>query len=157
MRRAIIQAGLFGAAIAVLLDLIAMLPYVGWCISVPLFPVAFFLTGLALVRVLDFNPSVSDAAAGGAVAGVTAGAIGGLAAMFLAPVRLALSGGADEVVQLLPPDMVNSLIAQGLDPVAVVDFLGKAGLGISCCAAQLITGALLAGSAAALYAAYRRT
>lgn len=157
MRRAIIQAGLFGAAMAVLLDLITLLPYVGWCLSVPLFPVAFFLTGLALVRVLDFHPGVGDAAAGGAAAGVIAGVIGGLAAMFLAPVRLALSGGADEVVQLLPPELVNNLVANGLDPVAVVDFLGKAGVGISCCAAQLITGALLAGSAAALYAAYRRT
>lgn len=156
MRRAIIQSGLFGAALAVLLDLIALLPYVGWCIAVPLFPIAFFLTGLALVRVTDVNPGVGDAGAGGAIAGVIAGAIGGLAAMFLAPIRLALAGGAAEVTSLLPPAMVERLVAEGLDPVAVVDFVGKAGFGIACCSAQLLTGALLAGTAAALYAAYRQ-
>ncbi len=157
MRRAIIQSGLFGAALAVLLGFIALLPYVGWCIAVPLFPVAFFLTGLALVRVADVTPGVGDAAAGGAIAGLIAGAIGGLAAMFLAPIRLALAGGAAEVAPLLPPSLSERLVAEGLNPVAVVDFLGKAGVGIACCSAQLFTGALLAGVAAALYAAYRQT
>lgn len=157
MRRAILQAGLLGAAMAVLLDFIALLPYVGFCISMPLFPVAFFLTGLALVRVLDSPPSVGRAAAGGAAAGLIAGSIGGLAAMFLAPIRVALAGGSEQLAQLLPPEIAARLIAEGLDPVAVVDFLGKAGLGMFFCGLQIVTAALLAASAAALYAAYRRT
>lgn len=157
MRRAVIQAGLFGAGMAVLLDFIALLPYVGGCIALPLYPVAFFLTGLALVRVVDHAPGVSEATAGGAIAGLIAGLIGGVAAMFLAPIRLALAGGAEQVALSLSPEWTQRLIARGLDPVAVVDFLGTAGLGLLCCTAQVITAMLLAAGAAALYAAYRST
>lgn len=157
MRRATMQSGLFGAALATLLNFVALLPYIGFCIALPLLPVAFFLTGLALVRVADEPPSVSQAVGGGTAAGVIAGGIAGLVAMFLAPIRVALAGGPQELLWLLPPDLSAQLVARGLDPVAVVDVLGKAGLGLALCSGQVLFGALLAASAAALYAAYRQT
>jgi hypothetical protein len=157
MRRANLQAGLFGAVLAVLLGVIALLPYVGLCLAMPLYPVAFFLTGLAVVRLSDQPLSVGQATAGGAVAGLIAGAIGGLAAMFLAPLRLAIAGGPEQAALVLSPEMTQSLLARGLDPVAVMDFVAGVGAGIACCSLQLVSGMLLAGTGAALYAAYRRT
>lgn len=157
MRRANLQAGIFGAALAVVLGIITVLPYVGLCIAMPLYPVAFFLTGLVAVRIADQPVSVGEAAAGGAVAGAIAGAVGGLAAMFIAPVRLAVAGGAEAALRLLSPEQVESLVARGLNPVAVMDFIGGVGAGVACCSLQLASGVLLAGAGAALYAAYRRT
>lgn len=157
MRRANLQAGIFGAALAVVLGIITLLPYVGLCIALPLFPLAFFLVGLVAVRIADSRPGVSEAAAGGAVAGAIAGVVGGLAAMFLAPVRLAIAGGAEEAVRILSPEMTQSLLARGLDPVAVMDFVAGVGAGMICCGLQIASGILLASAGAALYAAYRRT
>jgi hypothetical protein len=157
MRRATLQAGLLGAGMAVVLDLITLLPYVGFCIALPLYPLAFFVTGLAVVRVADVTPPVGRATIAGATAGFIAGGIGGLVAMFLIPLQVALAGGAGEIARLLPPETVEGLIRAGLDPVAVVDFVTKAGFGIFFWIAQLITAVVLASIAAALSAAYRRT
>jgi hypothetical protein len=157
MRRATLQAGLLGAGMAVVLDLITLLPYVGFCIALPLYPLAFFLTGLVAVRVVDVAPAVGRATIAGATAGLMAGGIGGLVAMFLFPVQVALAGGAEEIARLLPPETLQSLVQAGLDPVAVVDFVTKAGFGIFFWIAQLVTAIVLAATAAALYAAYRRT
>jgi len=157
MRRASIQAGLFGGGAAVLLSLIGLLPYVGLCIALPLFPLVFFITGLVTVRVTDVMPDVGQAASNGALAGLVAGVIGGLAAMFLAPIRLRIAGGPDELVRVLSPDQVQSLIERGLNPLAVADFAGGIGAGMSCCTVQLLSGVLLAALGAGLYAAYRRT
>lgn len=157
MRRANLQAGIFGAALAVVLGIITLLPYVGLCLAMPLFPVAFFLTGLAAVRVSERPMGVGEAAVSGAVAGLIAGVIGGLAAMFLAPVRLAIAGGAEQAALILSPEMTESLLARGLDPVAVMDFVAGVGAGMACCGLQLTSGILLAGAGAALYAAYQQT
>jgi hypothetical protein len=157
MRRATLQAGLLGAGMAVVLDLITLLPYVGLCIALPLYPLIFFITGLVVVRVADMTPPVGGAAVAGATAGFIAGGIGGLVAMFLIPVQVALAGGAEEIVRLLPPETVEGLVRAGLDPVAVVDFVTKAGFGVFFWMAQLVTAVVLASIAAALYAAYRRT
>jgi hypothetical protein len=157
MRRAILQAGIFGALLAVVLGVITLLPYVGLCLAMPLYPLAFFLTGLVAVRIADVQPGVGEAAAGGAVAGAIAGIVGGLAAMFLAPLRLAISGGAEQAVLILSPAQAESLTARGLDPVAVMDFVAGVGAGMACCGLQISSGILLAGAGAALYAAYRRT
>lgn len=155
MRRAILQAGLFGGGVAVLLGLIGLLPYVGLCLALPLYPLVFFLAGLALVRVSEADLAVSQAAAGGALAGLIAGLIGGLAAMFLAPLRLTIAGGPEALAPVLAPETVQRLTAAGLDPVAVLDFAAGVGAGMACCAAQVVSGVLLAGGAAALYAGYR--
>ncbi|MER2598544.1 MAG: hypothetical protein ABTQ73_03415 [Caldilineales bacterium] len=156
MRRSTLQAGLFGGALAVLLGIITVLPYVGLCLAIPLFPVVFFLTGIAVVRIAPLPLEVGQAAASGASAGALAGVIGGIAAMFLAPIRLAVAGGAEQAVRILTPGQIEALTARGLDPVAVMDFAGGVGAGLLCCGLQLFTSVLLAGLAAALYAAYRR-
>ena len=86
---------------ALLLDLIALLPYIGPVIAVPLYPLAFFLTGLIAVRITPYSPSVGEAATGGATAGFIAAIIGGLGAMFLYPIRLNIAGGPEDLVKLL--------------------------------------------------------
>ena len=156
MRRPILQAGLFGGGILILIGFIGLLPYVGLCLSIPLYPLAFFVIGLALVRLADHPPAVGEAAAAGLIAALIASSIGGLAAMFLAPIRLRIAGGPEELTALLSPDTVQSLIDAGLDPVTVMDFVGGVGSGILCCSAKFLTGTLLTAMAAALYAAYRR-
>lgn len=157
MRRATLQAGLFGAALVVILEIIALLPYVGLCIALPLLPVAYVATGLIVVRVGDFTPGVGEAAQAGMVAGLMASLIGGVVAMFLAPIRLALAGGSEPLVAALPPEVVQWLVEAGLDPVAVVDLLAGVGAGLACCVVQILGGVLLAATGAALYAAFRQT
>ncbi len=157
MRRANIQAGLFGGVVALLLDFIALLPYIGPVLAVPLYPLAFLLTGLVAVRITPDTPSVGEAATGGAVAGFIAAVIGGLGAMFLYPIRLNIAGGPESLVKLLSPDTVQSLVERGIDPLALMDIVGGVGLGMFCCTLQLTTGIMLAALGAALYAAYRKT
>ena len=157
MRRTVLQAGIFGAVLAVVLGIITILPYVGLCLALPLYPLVFFGTGLVTVRTFDGPLGVGQAAAGGAAAGAIAGVVGGLAAMFLAPIRLAVAGGPEQATHILTPAMTQSLLARGLDPVAVMDFLGGVGSGIACCSVQLLSGIILAAAGAALYAAYRHT
>ena len=53
MRRAIIQAGLFGGALAAFLGVLTLLPYVGLCLALPLYPVVFLLVGFVFVRIVD--------------------------------------------------------------------------------------------------------
>lgn len=156
MRQASLQAGLFGGAITIILGLIALLPYVGLCIALPLYPLAFFVAGLAAVRVMDYPPTVGEAIQAGAAAGLLAGVVGGLAAMFLAPVRLSIAGGPETAAQSLSPETIEGLIGRGLDPLAVMDFLAGVGAGMFCCALQIFGGVLLAAAAAAMYAAYRQ-
>ena len=157
MRRATIQAGLFGGGVAIFLGLLTLLPYVGLCLALPLYPLAFFLTGLVTVRISDQSPDVGEASISGAIAGTLAGIIGGLAAMFLAPIRLNISGGPEDLIALLTPERTQALIDRGINPIALMDFVGGVGFGMFCCATQLITGIMLAALGAALYAAYRRT
>lgn len=156
MRRAILQAGLLGGALAAFVGLLTLLPYVGLCLSLPLYPVVFFLVGFAVVRLSDGVLDVGEAAAGGAAAGLIASVIGGLAAMFLAPIRLGIGGGPEDLTRMLSPEMVQRLVDRGLDPVMVMDFAGGIGAGMACCGAQILTGAMLAALGAALSAAYRR-
>jgi hypothetical protein len=141
----------------VLLEIIALLPYVGLCIALPLLPVAYVVAGLVVVRVVDFVPGVGQAAQAGMVTGLVASLIGGVVAMFLAPIRLAIAGGSEPLVASLPPEVVERLLDAGLDPVAVVDFLGGVGAGLFCCSLQILGGVLLAATGAALYAAFRQT
>jgi hypothetical protein len=156
MRRAILQAGLLGGAMAVFIGVLTLLPYVGLCLALPLYPMAFFLVGMLVVRLADGVLDVGQAAGGGAAAGVIASVIGGLAAMFLSPIRLGVGGGPDELTRMLSPETLDGLIQRGLDPVMVMDFAGGIGAGIACCATQILTGVMLAALGAALYAAYRR-
>ncbi len=53
MRRAIIQAGLFGGALAAFLGVLTLLPYVGLCLALPLYPVVFLLVGFVFVRIVN--------------------------------------------------------------------------------------------------------
>lgn len=156
MRRAIIQAGLFGGALAAFLGVLTLLPYVGLCLALPLFPVVFLLVGFVFVRIVDGALAVGQAAAGGAAAGLIASLIGGLAAMFLALIRLNVVAGPVELANMLSPEMVQWLVDRGLNPVAVMDFVGGVGAGMVCCGTQIFTGVMLAAVGAALYAAYRR-
>jgi hypothetical protein len=156
MRRAIIQAGLFGGALAAFMAILTLLPYVGLCFALPLYPVVFLLVGFVVVRIADVGLGVGQAAAGGAAAGLIASLIGGLVAMFLAPIRLNVGGGPEDLVRMLAPETVQGLVARGLDPVMVMDFTGGIGAGMACCGTQLVTGVMLAALGAALYAAYRR-
>lgn len=156
MRRAIIQAGLFGGALAAFMGIFTLLPYVGLCLALPLYPVVFFGVGFVVVRIADSALDVGRAAAAGAAAGLIASLIGGLVAMFLAPIRLNVGGGPEDLVRMLSPEMLQSLTQRGLDPVMVMDFAGGIGAGMACCGLQILTGMMLAALGAALYAAYRR-
>jgi hypothetical protein len=157
MRRAIIQAGLFGGALAAFMGLLTLLPYVGLCLALPAYPVVFFLVGIVFVRIADGAVGVGEAATGGAAAGLIASVIGGLAAMFLSPIRLSVGGGPEDLVGILSPELLQGLVQRGLDPVMVMDFAGGVGAGMVCCGAQILTGVMLAALGAALYGAYRRT
>ncbi len=78
--------------------------------------------------------------------------------MFLALIRLNVVTGPVELAGMLSPEMVQWLVwSAGLNPVAVMDFVGGVGAGMVCCGTQIFTGVMLAAVGTALYAAYRRT
>jgi len=148
-----VKAGLIGAAVAVVLGLIGLLPGIVSCCTVVLVWVVFLGVG-ALSAYWQPGRATGTAAGQGALAGLLTGAVSGVLSMIIALVR---SAGlqASEVLSTLPPDTLQQLRDAGIDPqIFVGPFAGVLGGGL-CCSASLILGAALGALGAAIYVAIR--
>ena len=156
-----LKAGGIGAAVAVLLTLIGIIP-------IPFLSCCLFLFTLVLwfgVGVLagyfgnKANPMQTggQAAQAGAVASVITALAGGLVQTVIAGIQMAIGGTAQALSQI-PPDQLQQLRDAGLDPAI---FAGAGGLGfifLCCCIiGPLLAAALGAGGGAVSPSIFKRS
>jgi hypothetical protein len=149
-----LKAGGIGAVIAVILNLIAIIPLVGFC--------TFILTlvlwiGVGVLAGYFGSKSNSmqtggDAAKAGAVAGAVTSLVGGVAQTIIQTITFAIQTALGVSVQALsqiPPEQLRQLREAGVDPAIFSSVAGAIGVGSCCCIiGTLIAAALGAGGGA---------
>ena len=116
-----LKAGLIGAAVAVGLQLIGLIPYVGGCINCLGLLILAVVVGILAVRMSrDPFPTSGSAAGAGAIAGGITGAassiVGGIIFLIQTTVGFRGAGGPDVFLRNLPPDVLREFQRQGIDP-----------------------------------------
>jgi hypothetical protein len=114
-----VKAGLVGGGVAAILAFTAFIPCLE-CLSVPLMFLAYAVAGALAAFWLPKPRTAGDGAAAGAIAGAVSGAIGGIVWMIVSAVSYSIMGGADYVVQNLPPETLDLLSQYGIDPSAML-------------------------------------
>jgi hypothetical protein len=145
-----LKAGGIGAIIAVILNLVGIIPLIGCC--------TFILTlvlwvGVGVLAGYFGSKSNSmqtggDAAKAGAVAGAVTSLVGGVAQTIIFAIQAAL-GGSVQALSQIPPEQLRQLRDAGIDPAIFSSVAGVIGVGSCCCIiGTLIAAALGAGGGA---------
>ena len=115
MKSPALKAGLIGAAIVLVLNLVGIIPVIG-CIGLPLELIAYIAIG-ALAGFWMVPPRATGRAAGqGALAGLIAGIASGIIRAILTPLSMKLSGGTSAMLSQLPPESLQQLQQAGTRP-----------------------------------------
>lgn len=153
MDRPWLKAGLIGGAALVVINLVGLVPVLS-CLSLPLALVVYVVVGVLAASWLPPRREAGPAAGQGALAGLVAGAIGGIAQTLLAPVALALSGGSQALISQLPPESLQVFRDAGLDPQMFFNAGTVAGVTALCCLpVGIVVAAALAALGGLVYAA----
>ena len=150
-----LKGGLVGGGVAAILILASLIPCVG-CIMYPLSFVAYAVAGGLAAYWLPKPRVTSDGAAAGAVAGAISGAIGGLVTMVTFVIEYFTSGGAEAVIQALPPETLEQLSQLGIDPYALVSGGTYTVFGAVCCGLVLLAAVALGALVGAIFATAAR-
>ena len=145
-----LKAGGIGAIIAVILNLVGIIPLIGCC--------TFILTLVLWVGVgvlagyfgskSNLMQTGGDAAKAGAVAGAVTSLVGGVAQTIIFAIQAAVSGSVQALSQI-PPEQLRQLREAGVDPAMFSSVAGVIGVGSCCCIiGTLIAAALGAGGGA---------
>lgn len=111
-----LRAGLMGAVAALVISFLSLVPLIGGCL-VWLFSLALWsVLGLLVARWLPAPADEEQIAVAGAMAGLIAGLVGGLLGILLAPLGLALLGGTEGVLRLLPAGLFRLYQDAGIAP-----------------------------------------
>jgi hypothetical protein len=153
-----LKAGLIGAGVLVVLNLMNLIPAVA-CFCCLLWPVVYAAVG-ALAA--SFMPPVRDsgsAAGQGALAALIAQLAGGIVMTIISAIQGATQGAA----QVLPPEMIQQWESAGLDPTVLQDTFnslsGPTGgilSGSICCGGGLIVAAILGALGGLIFASIKR-
>jgi len=152
-----LKAGAIGAAVAVVLTLLGLIPVVGCCTFV-LTLVLWVAVGVLAGYFGRSNPTqtAGDAAKAGAVAGVITALAGGLVQTVVSLIQLAL-GGTVRTLSQIPPEQLRQLREVGVDPALLSGAGGiVAVVGCCCIAAPLVAAALGAGGGALAPSFFKR-
>lgn len=146
MKSPALKAGLIGAAIVLVFNLVGIIPVIG-CIGLPLELVAYVAIGALAAFWMTPRREAGRAAGQGALAGLIAGAVGGILRAILTPLSIKLSGGTSAILSQLPAESLQSLQQAGIDPNVIFGGGTMAGLVLVCC---LPLGLLLGAGLGAL-------
>ena len=146
MKSPTVIAGLIGAVIVLVLNLVGIIPVVG-CIGLPLELLAYIAIGV-LAGFWVVPPRATGRAAGqGALAGLIAGVASGVIRTILTLLSMRMSGGTSAMLSQLPPESLQQLQQAGLDPNVIFGGGTMAILVLVCC---LPVGLLLGAGLGAL-------
>ena len=154
MRRPAVKAGLIGGAAVAIVALLGLIPVCG-CLGVPAQILIYLAAGGLAAHMMPPRRESGPAAGEGAIAGVITGLIGGLIGMILAPIGLALSGGANQILSQLPPEALSAFRDAGIDPSIFLGTGSALGVGAVCCGVGIVAAVLLGALGGLIYAAVR--
>ncbi len=149
-----VKAGLVGGGVAVVLAFTALVPCLN-CVTVPLMFLGYAVAGALAAYWLPTPRTAGDGAAAGAVAGAIAGALGGVAWMGVSLLSYSLMGGAEYIVQNLPPEALEMLRQYGIDPRGLFASGVYTATSAVCCGMMFLVGIGLGALVGALFSAGR--
>lgn len=153
-----LKAGLIGAAVAVVLTLLGLVPCVG-CFTSILSLVLYIGVGVLTARWMEPPQDAGKAAGGGAVAGMITALGGGITNVIVSAVRFTVGGGQAAIIrqlQQLPPEIRDVWRDLGIDP----RMLARPGYAIGgsalCCGLGLVLAAALGAAGGAIAVALQQ-
>lgn len=154
-----LKAGLIGAAIVIVLNLIGLVPVLV-CITAPLTLVAYLVVGVLAAAYMPPRREAGSAAGQGALAAVIAGFGGGVVSLVANLVRAGTGGmfQYNQMLRTLPPDVAHQFRDLGISPDVLA---GAGGIGATaicgsvCCLGGIVFAAVLGAIGAAIYAAMK--
>jgi len=148
-----LKAGLVGAAILVVLNLLSFIPCVGVITCILGLVVYAVIGGLAAY----WMPPVRQAGAGagqGALAAVLAGLVGGVVLTIVSTIQMAVADTAT-ILSQIPQESIQQLEQAGMDPGLFVGPGAGALFGSFCCFGGVILAAILGAIGGAVFAAIK--
>ncbi len=145
-----LKAGLIGAAILFVLNVLGVIPCIG-CLTLLLGFLAYVGIGALAAYFLPPVREAGTAGWQGALAAVIAALVGGLVNMVIATVRMAVTDSAAMLSQM-PPEVLQQLRDAGVDVANMGPAFGLLG-GSVCCGSGLILAAILGAVGGAIFAA----
>lgn len=148
-----LRAGLIGAAVLVVLNLLGLIPCVGimTCIlALLVYGGVGALAGFYMPPVREAGPAAGQ----GALAAVLAALIGGIVNMFLILIQNAITG-TDRILSAIPPEAMAQFEQAGLDPRMLETLVGPLGATVGggiCCGGGLVLAAILGAIGGAIFA-----
>jgi len=153
-----LKAGLIGAAAAVVLALLGLIPCVGICTSL-LSLVLYVGVGVLVALWMDAPRQAGKAAGGGAVAGLITAFGGGVTNLVISVIQFTVGGGATAMMRQfrqLPPEIRDSWRDLGLDPSMLANPGWAIGGTALCCGLGMLLAAALGAAGAAVTASIKR-
>jgi hypothetical protein len=153
MKSPALKAGLVGAIIVLVFNLVGIIPVIG-CVGLPLELIAYIAIGALAAFWITPRREGGRAAGQGALAGLIAGAVSGVLRAILTPLSMRLSGGTSAILSQLPAESLQSLQQAGIDPNVIFGGGTMAGLVLVCCLPLgLLIGAGLGALGGLIFAA----
>ncbi|MBN1146130.1 MAG: hypothetical protein JXA78_02660 [Anaerolineales bacterium] len=145
-----LKAGLIGAAVLVLLNLIGLIPLLG-CIVLPLQLLAYAAIGALAASYIPPLRAAGQGASQGALAALVAGLASGVVGLIISIARAALVDPAAALSQV-PPEALRALQDAGISPELLAGVGGASLCGSVCCLGGMLLAAGLGAIGGAIYA-----
>lgn len=145
-----LKAGLVGAAVLVVLNLLGMIPCVGF-ITCILGLLAYIGIGALAAYWIPPIREAGTAAGQGAMAAALAALVGGVVNAIVSTIQLAVTDTAD-ILALIPAESLQQMQEAGVDPSVFTGPGFGAAVGSICCIVGLILAAILGAVGGAVYA-----
>jgi hypothetical protein len=152
-----LKAGLIGAAVAVVLGLLGLVPCLG-CITSVLMLVLYVGVGVLAATWMAPPRDAGKGAGSGAVAGLITAFGGGITNVIVSAVRFTVGGGRAAVLrqfEQLPPGLRESWRDLGLDPSMLATPGWAIGGSALCCGLGLLLAAALGAAGGAIAVSLR--
>jgi hypothetical protein len=148
-----LKAGLIGAAVVVVLNLLGIIPCVG---LITCFLVLLAYVGIGVLAAY-WLPPIRTAGAGagqGALAALVAALIGGIVQTIVATIQMAVTDTA-AILSQIPAETMQQLEEAGVDPALFTGPTAGVLAGSVCCIGGLILAAILGAIGGAVFAAIK--
>ena len=145
-----LKAGLIGAAVVTVLNLLGLIPCVGF-ITCILGLLVYAGVGVLTAYWMPPLREAGAAAGQGAMAAVLAAFIGGIINAVVSTIQLAVADSA-AILSALPAESLQQLQEAGVDPSVFTGPAFGAAVGSACCLVGLILAAILGAVGGAVYA-----
>ncbi len=148
-----LRAGLIGAGVIIVVNLLSLVSALGGLL-LPLEVVALAGVGVLAASFMLPRREIGRGAGQGALAGLLTGLVSGIRLVILAGVGIAAIGGTQGIISQMPPQLLQQYSQAGIDPSAVLTSgMITSVVALCCLPSTLIGGALLGALGGLIFAA----